>query len=46
MNTETRVRGVHSSCPGGYTQNDAEDGPSLEVDAPVEIDIETASAES
>ena len=34
--------GVHSSRPGGYTQNDAEDGLSLEVDAPVEIDIETA----
>ena len=23
MNTETRVRGVHSSRPGGYTHNDA-----------------------
>ena len=34
MNTETRARGVHSSCPGGYTHNDAEDGLSLEVDAP------------
>ena len=26
MNTETRVRGVHSSRPGGYTHNDAGDG--------------------
>ena len=26
MNTETRARGVHSSRPGGYTHNDAEDG--------------------
>ena len=26
MNTEPRVRGVHSSRPGGYTHNDAEDG--------------------
>ena len=42
MNTETRVRGVHSSRPGGYTHNDApaayHHDQGLRGDAPGEID--------
>ena len=49
MNTETRVRGVHSSRPGGYTHNDAEDGlrhdQGLQGDAPGEIDIEAGGGQ-
>ena len=49
MNTETRVRGVHSSCPGGYTHNDAEDGlrhdQGLRGAAPGEIDIEAGGGQ-
>ena len=45
MNTETRARGVHSSRPDGYAHNDAEDGLSLEVVAPGEIDIEAGGGQ-
>ena len=40
MNTETRARGVHSSRPGGYTHNDAEDGLSLEVEDGEVVDVD------
>ena len=41
MNGETRAPSVHPSRHYGYTHNDAH-AAFLEVDAPVEIDLEAA----
>ena len=41
MNRETRTRSVHPPRHYGYTHNDAH-AAFLEVDAPVEIDLEAA----